>query len=183
MGATKDRFLNDILDREGPYSNDPADSGGETAWGITAEVARADGYQGAMRELPRIRAYSILERLYWAPLRLDEVEAVAPAVAAELADSGVNCGIGTAGKWLQLALNALNNQGTMYPDVAVDGQVGTATIGALRAYLRGRGPEGAVVLLAALNGLQAAYYIDLSQRRPKDERFVYGWLRSRVVAA
>jgi len=38
-----------------------------------------------------------------------------------------------------------------------------------------------LVLCRALNCLQGAYYIELAERREKDERFVYGWLKNRVV--
>ena len=41
---------------EGGYSNDPQDPGGETMYGITARLARAYGYTGAMRDLPLIFA-------------------------------------------------------------------------------------------------------------------------------
>lgn len=55
------------------------------------------------------------------------------------------------------------------------------TLAALRAYLAKRGTEGETVLLKALNCLQGERYIDIAERRPKDEEFVYGWLRARVA--
>ena len=33
-----------------------------------------------------------------------------------------------------------------------------------------------------LNCLQGAYYVDLAERREKDQRFMYGWLTHRVAA-
>jgi hypothetical protein len=41
-----------LLLREGGYSDNAADSGGQTKYGITEEVARAHGYTGAMKDLP-----------------------------------------------------------------------------------------------------------------------------------
>ena len=44
-----ERFLDDLIKREGGYVNNPNDKGGETCWGITVAVARANGYAGPMR--------------------------------------------------------------------------------------------------------------------------------------
>jgi len=85
-----------------------------------------------------------------------------------------------AGKYLQRSLNALNQRGTFYSDVPVDGDVGPVTIAALRTFLRLRGVPGTTVLLRALNALQGAFYIELAERREKDEDFVYGWLSNRI---
>jgi Co/Zn/Cd efflux system component len=37
------------------------------------------------------------------------------------------------------------------------------------------------VLVAALNALLGEFLIDLAERRPKDEAFLYGWLKARVL--
>ena len=52
--------IDGILSIEGGYSNNPADRGGETNWGITKATARANGYQGEMKALTREEAYAIL---------------------------------------------------------------------------------------------------------------------------
>lgn len=44
-----------------------------------------------------------------------------------------------------------------------------------------RGPEGDAALALALNCDQGVYYKNLSRRRQKDEKFVYGWLKNRVL--
>jgi hypothetical protein len=51
---------------------------------------------------------------------------------------------------------------------------------ALKRYLFLRGRDGQVVLLRMLNALQGAFYIELAERREKDETFIYGWFRARV---
>ena len=106
-----------------------------------------------------------------------EERALPDALAEEVVDTAVNMGVTRAGKFLQRALNALNNQNKLYSDLVVDGDIGRATIAALRAYLSKREEN---VLIKALNCLQGAYYIELSERRQKDERFVYGWIKNRV---
>jgi len=35
-------------------------------------------------------------------------------------------------------------------------------------------------LYKMLNALQGAYYIELAERREKDEDFIYGWFKHRV---
>lgn len=165
---------------EGGYSNDPADAGGETIFGITLATARAFGYYEAMKDMPREVAVHIYRKLYWDSLSLDPVALLAPDLAGELFDSAVNCGVEQAGKWLQRSLNVLNADGTLYADVVADGRVGPLTVAALREYLGKRGKDGAKVLLRALNALQGAFYIGLAEAKPAQERFVYGWLFNRV---
>ena len=68
----------------------------------------------------------------------DRVAEVAPELAEELFDTGINMGTGTAIGFLQRALNALNRNGRDYADLAVDRRIGPATLGALDAFLRKR---------------------------------------------
>lgn len=178
MSPVKVEVINDILRVEGGYVNDPADSGGETNFGITEEVARAFGYTGDMRDMPRATAFDIYAARYWDAVRGDELAALSEPVAFEVVDTGVNMGQGRAVTFLQRSLNVLNVGGKLYPDLTVDGLAGPMTTNALRQYLAVR-DEGA--LLKALNCLQGAAYIELAERREKDERFVYGWLRNRVT--
>jgi len=166
---------------EGGYADDPKDSGGKTMYGVTEKVAREEGYMGPMNEMPQSVAVAIYRKRYWDPLKLAAVATFYPAVAYEMFDSAVNLGQGTAAKWFQRVLNALNNEESLFKDVEVDGAIGPQTLGSLRAFAERRGETGGRVLLAALNGIQAAEYIALTERRPKDERFVYGWLAQRVV--
>lgn len=52
-----------VIDREGGFVDNPADKGGPTCFGITEAVARANGYSGAMRQLPRSVAETIYRRI------------------------------------------------------------------------------------------------------------------------
>ncbi len=174
----KNRIINGIIKVEGGYVNDPSDSGGETNFGVTVAVARANGYNGAMRDLPRSVAFDIYSAKYWDAVKGDDLVKLSEHVAEEVVDTSVNMGPKRAGKFLQRALNSLNNQAKLYPDLAVDGAIGPATVSALRGYLAERNE---LVLSRALNCLQGAYYIDLAERREKDERFVYGWFKNRVT--
>lgn len=172
--------LEQSLGIEGDFSDDPADSGGATRFGITEAVARRHGYQGPMRSLPPATAKDIYRADYWDAQNLDTVAINSRRIAWELFDTGVNMGTGQAGEFLQMSLNAFNRQATDYPDVEVDGEIGPQTLDALDAFLRLRGHDGETVLLRALNALQGAGYIELAERREKDERFVFGWFLQRI---
>ena len=175
---SKQSVINEIIRVEGGYVNDRRDSGGETNFGITVAVARQYGYSGSMRSMPRRLAFDIYSARYWDKVKADDLMALSPAVCEEVVDTGVNMGTGRAGKFLQRSLNVLNKKGSLYRDLTVDGAVGPATIKALRAYLNSRDEQ---TLVKALNCLQGAYYITLAERREKDETFVYGWFKNRVV--
>ena len=174
-------LIDALIEREGGYVNHPADRGGPTNYGITAAVARAQGYAGPMREMPRAEAEAIYRRLYWARPGFDSVARLSARVAAELFDTGVNMGPAVAVTFLQRALTALNRSGRDYPDLVPDGQIGAATLAALEAFLEARGKRsGETVLLRALEALQGERYLRLAERRPANEAFLYGWLANRI---
>lgn len=177
---TIDQLIDAVLDREGGYVNHPADRGGETNYGITAAIARQNGYDGPMRALPVSQARDIYRRRYWLRPRFDAVATLAPRVAADLFDTGVNMGPPVATCFLQRALNALNRGATDYPDMPVDGRLGDVTLAALRAFLARRGASGETVLLKAIEALQGERYVALAESRPANEAFLYGWLANRI---
>jgi lysozyme family protein len=116
MSSFDDAFTA-LIGNEGGYSNNPADPGGETMWGVTARVARAAGYAGPMKDLPRDTAKAIAKKLYWDPLRLDQLDA---RVAFQIFDANYNGGHAVI--WMQGAAGA-----------KVDGLIGDATVAAVRA--------------------------------------------------
>jgi len=174
------QLIDAVIDREGGYSDHPADRGGPTRWGITQRVARDSGYDGDMRLFPRSSAVAIYRRLYWIAPGYDRVAERAHALAAELFDTGVNMGPAVATRFLQRALNALNRGARDYPDIAADGTVGPRTLAALDGFLRVRGRSGERVLLTAVEALQGERYLHLAESRPANEAFLYGWLANRI---
>jgi lysozyme family protein len=176
------QLLEELLKKEGGYVDHPDDRGGQTNFGITEQVARAAGWAGTMRDLPRDFALAIYRRRYWTGPGFAAVAEIAPAVAAELFDTGVNMGPGVAIASLQRSLNALNRRGRDWADIAVDRSIGPGTLAALRRFLAVRGASGEDVLLKALNALQGARYIELAEGRSANESFLYGWLDARVGA-
>lgn len=174
-------YINELIEREGGYVNDPKDSGGETKFGITVATARAYGYTGPMRDLPHGTAQTIYLRRYWVEPKFHLVDEVYPALAECLLDFGVLAGQKTAAAQLQRALNALNRQQADYDDLEDDGRIGTITLAALRAFLKKRGREGGGVLFGMVVARQSVYLQELAERRPKDEAFQYGWQLNRAL--
>lgn len=113
---TADMFpymIDRVLGHEAGYSNDPADPGGETKWGISKrEYPRLD-----IAALTREQAIDIYRRDFWVPLRADKLQ---DGVAYQLLDGAVNSGIGQSIRFLQRAVG-----------VADDGVFGPASRAAL----------------------------------------------------
>ena len=154
--TTFEQAFERTMGHEGGYSNNPADPGGETMWGVTAKVARAAGYTGPMRDLPRETAQAIYRRDYWGPAGC---EAVPDALRADLFDAAVNAGVRQAIRLLQRAVGA-----------ADDGVLGPLTLQAIGTVPPAR-------LVARFNGARLAHLASL----PTWDSFGRGWAR-RVAA-
>lgn len=139
-----------LIGNEGGYSNNPSDPGGETMWGVTARVARAHGYTGAMRDLPQATARAIAKTEYWDAHRCDEIPA---SVAFQVLDAAYNGG--PVNRWLQMAAG-----------VTADGVIGPATLAAVNAAE----PHA---LIACFNGYRLTYLASL----PTWPTFGRGWAR------
>ena len=175
---TIEQMIEDLIAVEGGYVNDSRDSGGETNLGITKAVARANGYQGQMRDMPKAIAQNIYRKKYFIEPGFEQVYLLSPLIAEEMFDTGVNMGTSIPGPWLQRLLNVFNDA---KQDLVVDGKIGPATITALRLYLNKRGSDGEIVMVRALNCLQGARYVDLAEKREQNRAFIYGWLKNRVT--
>lgn len=174
---TIDDVINDmVLPNEGGYVNDARDAGGETNFGITIATARSQGYTGPMKAMPKSFAIEVYRRQYADAPGFTAIGEINMPIAALLIDIGVNMGTKIAAGFLQRALNALNNGGTFYADLTVDGNAGKNTREALKAYLRRRSGNGEKVLISAINGLRIERYISLGETRQANEAFMFGWL-------
>ena len=146
-----DQAFDRLLGHEGGYSDNPADPGGVTMWGVTLRVARANGYQGAMRDLPRDTAKAIYRTQYWDAVKAEQLP---EAIRYDVFDAAVNSGNAQAAKWLQRAVG-----------VKDDGVIGPATIAA--ALMAGP------TLPARYNGTRLLFMTDLAGW----SAFSKGWAR------
>ena len=176
-----DTLIENVIGREGGYSNHPSDRGGATMWGITERVARKHGYKGDMRALPRATAVAIYRQDYAIDTGFAAVARINAAVGEELFDTGVNMGPALPSLWFQESLNIFNLQGRLYPDIKEDGDIGPKTLATFQTYLNVRGPDAEQVMLRALNSSQGERYEMLARSRPANEDFVFGWFRNRVT--
>lgn len=178
--AKVDDIIDATIGKEGDYSYHPSDLGGPTRWGVTLAVARDQGYSGDMRVLPRETAFIIFKKEYFIKPGFGQVAKINERVAEELFDTGVNQGVYYAACFLQTCLNAYNRQQKDYADVTVDGKIGDKTIKALAAFFQRRGAQAEIALLKGLNVLQGARYFTISEARPANEDFTFGWIMNRV---
>jgi lysozyme family protein len=146
-----DQAFDRLIGHEGGYSNHPSDPGAETMWGVTARVARANGYSGDMRALPREKAKQIYLAKYWEPVRAYELPEM---LRFDVFDAAVNSGVSQAVEWLQEAVGA-----------EADGVMGPATMAAARAA----GPMAP----ARFNGARLQFMTNL----PTWSAFGKGWAR------
>ena len=140
-----------LIQHEGGYANLANDPGGETRYGITKAVARENGYQGDMQELPLETAKQIAKVKYWDKVQADVWP---PALRFDLFDTAYNSGPTQAIKLMQRALN-----------VADDGKIGPKTL--LAAKMADR-----VRVVARFNAYRLKFLVDLKNWKS----FSRGWV-------
>lgn len=110
-----DRAINIVLKHEGGLSDDPADLGGITHYGISLRAYPELG-AGGIRDLTKAQAIEIYRRDYWQPIRGDDLPW--PAAMVTL-DAAVNSGVRKASRWLQMVV-----------ETTIDDHIGDKTIAA-----------------------------------------------------
>lgn len=168
--------LPEILQNEGGYSKNPNDRGLETFCGISRVywpnwpgwkivdsvtsfgVPSIKQINEALFANPDIKALiqSFYKANFWDILKLDLMHD--QQLASNVADFGVNAGVGTSAKKLQLAAG-----------VTVDGQIGSITISAVNNGI-------AEDIYDKFNMLRKAYYMAIIERDPSQEQFKTSWL-------
>jgi lysozyme family protein len=181
------KAIESIIDVEGGYVDDPDDLGGETNYGITKRVAKKFErlwerfeWDGDMKTMPKAFAMEVYRLAYWDSLELDELSDYSEDLAYKLFDIGVNCGVSRAAEWFQRILNVNNRQGEIYADITTDGDIGPATLRAFSLFHNARGDHGLDVLTVALTCMQGYHYINICEKRERNETFAFGWLDNRV---
>ncbi len=167
--ASFDLYVPQLLKFEGGFVDDPADPGGATNLGITLATFQryAQSLLGeaptleALRALTPEQAGAIYKQEYWDKLDGDQI--ASQPLAEILFDFYVNAGT-EAVLLLQRILRQLGAT-----DLALDGEMGPATLAALQAA------DQAQVYALYRQG-RIDYYERLAQERPVDAKFLQGWL-------
>ena len=186
------------MSHEGLYSNNPSDKGGETykgisrkfyhewrGWAIIDDVKEQVNINDLNRTLEantylNTLAKSFYRSEFWDKLGLDLIKE--QDLADELFDTGVNQGVKTAAKFFQRSLNFLNNNQKHYSDIEEDGNIGSQTLAAYRAYMLTANFQSRSVhrnihtLLKAMSFFQMRRYVEICEKNPGQEVFFYGWL-------
>ncbi len=177
------------MEFEGGYSFDALDPGGETYMGISRVywpdwpgwelIDQLNAADKRVENLPVLEAMvrRFYRQQYWNRFHGDAVADIVPEVAEEVFDTGVNLGVHRAVKFLQQALNLLNLNETIFPDIIEDGILGQVTLRTMQLYMERRPPDRETkirMLLGVMNTLQGMHYIEQMRRYPEKERF-RGW--------
>jgi lysozyme family protein len=148
-----------IQDEGTAFTNDPADHGHATRFGVTA--ASLGAWRGSaatdddVRALTLEQARAFYREMYWGPLGC---ESLPFTTATALFDIAVLCGISRAVRFAQSALR-----------LKPDGQLGPATTEAIR-----RAPPAAFIVSFAHRA--ADHFVRLADNDPTQARFLRGWL-------
>ena len=165
----------ETMENEGFYANNPNDRGGETYRGISRRFhPEWEGWAtvDACENKKSLRAATLLEdsvkvfyhKNFWQPNRFEQI--VNGRLGRKLFDIAVNAGSSTAGLLFQKALNFLG------AELKTDGKIGPRTI---RAYdnLTPRNDERCLKVVC---GLQIAYFVAITEKRPDQKVWARGWL-------
>ncbi len=164
MSARYNRAFDRLCEIEGYRSDDKNDPGGRTVWGI-AKTFFPEMYSGGT-EPSREQAKAFFKTRFWGPLRCEELDSA--HVAFFLFQAGVNCGITTAVRFLQHAINRIALYGE--PMLKEDGQFGPKTLALAQKY--GRVYEGSLV--ASMMLAQGQYYESRGEAHRRS--YIRGWL-------
>ncbi|WP_010324364.1 glycoside hydrolase family 108 protein [Marinobacterium stanieri] len=152
MSDTFIRAVNWLLgpEIEGEHSNDPADKGGDTWYGIS---------RNAHPDMPwpptRDQAIDRYQERYWDACHCHEMH---PVLALLTFDAAVQHGTTQAAKFLQRTLG-----------VTDDGIIGPQTLLAAQDE-----PHGAIFDFLSYRG---RFYAELCMEDPSQKRFLRGWMR------
>lgn len=176
--------LKETLGIEGGISNNRLDKGGQTYKGVAKNYwPDWEGWQIIDQWKYREVTPSDISKLddlvfdfyknnFWDRISLSQINN--QKIANELFDTGVNAHPKKAVRFLQTALNLLNRNQALYPDIPVNEILGSKTLALTNNHPY---PDA---LLKLLNGLQLAYYIAICEKDPTQEEFLRGWLK-RVI--
>jgi lysozyme family protein len=163
--ARYERAFDWLMGIEGFYSNHPADTGGETAWGISIANYPHMWRNGAPS---REAAMGFYYTEFWRRLKCDEL--VTDPVAQELFEGAVLMGHQRAARFAQKAVNAIS---TTDRELVEDGVIGPKTIQSLNYW----GQRYPAALYNTMNVIQGAFLLGLNRRD-----FVRGWMSKRIQA-
>ena len=186
--------LNKTLPKEGLISKNLKDQGGFTGiypdsigkgisrekhpswkgWNIIDNIyPRSTDYQSVPPLNNNKALQNAVEEFYrtefWDKIQGDKLSS--QLIADELFDTSVNLGVSAASEILQRTLYLLNKNGSLYPDIVIDGIIGSQTLETLNKCIAANGEK---LIFNLLNFYQAKRYIEIMEHDHSQEIFI-GW--------
>ena len=177
-------IIDDVIETEGGFADHPDDAGGPTNFGITLRLYQTYRHNATVDNLKNIKkadAHLIYYDEFFIKTKIEEIFKIAPNVGTELFDCAINMGPGTAVMMFQRCLNVMNRNGKDYGDMPVNGVIRLSTIASMQAFVKLRKVAGTVTMTKAFVCLRGARYIDIAERKPNNESFIYGWITNRIT--
>jgi lysozyme family protein len=168
-----------LLKHEGGFSNDKADPGGATMYGVSLRYLKIAGIDinldgkidiSDIMALDKAHAIEIYRKNWWDKYGYEKIDDL--LVATKVFDLAVNMGAPQAHKLVQRASNTLSS--FIEEVLVVDGVLGKKSIDALNELWRiGKNDE----LLLAIKKQASQFYSNLVESKPELAGFLKGWLR------
>ena len=153
MKTTFNEIIEQVLEHEGGYVNDPKDLGGETNFGITKRF-----YPNLdIKKLTREQAKEIYKKDYWDKNKCDSIPSRLRHIFFDMC---VNMGRGNAVKILQRAAVSKGH------NIDIDGGLGPKTISSIQN-----------IRVDRVRAYRVLYYAQLVTKRKDQEKFWLGWFR------
>ncbi|WP_457643075.1 glycoside hydrolase family 108 protein [Persephonella sp.] len=149
-----EKAFNIVLEKEGIYSNNPYDKGGETKYGISKRAFP----EIDIKNLSIDKAKELYYKGYWIP---SKAYLMPEPLAVMHFDTAVNTGVITANRILQ---RALNKQGF---NLKVDGRIGEKTLNALKNAILQQ-------LISDYSLERIRYYTKIAKGNQR--KFLKGWI-------
>lgn len=179
------KYAEDIIGREGKFSDNPNDAGGPTMHGVSLRYTKGradlfdldtdgdvdiDDIRLVSRELAML---AFLQDFYLKP-GYDKLPAV---LQAEMMDFCVNAGPARANTVLQIAVNKMRvsiiSLRTAFMPLGVDGVLGPISRAATVCALNVGGPE---CMINTLVDERIDFYVRLAEAVPQNRVFLKGWI-------
>lgn len=163
------KAFNNSLGHEGGFVNDPDDVGGATKYGITLKTYKESHPEATVETIKNLTvkdAEDFYFNEFWLRYGYDRISV--DDLAIKIFDAAINTGTRQAHLCLQRALNCVGFK------LSEDGQIGEETLTALN---HGGCPEWQFAILCAYRSELAGFYRLLAEIKPKNKKFLAGWLR------
>ena len=178
------------IQSEGFISNNPADKGGFTykgismvkhpfwsGWKIIDSILSSHSTQQSGTELVEVLNNTELQNevqnfyrsVFWNKIQGDLLQQ--QIIADEVFECSINLGVKVASENLQRTLNLLNRNSKLYPDIFVDGIIGSQTLETLKKSISVNGEQ---LVFNMLNYYQAKRYIEIMECDYTQKIFI-GW--------